>query len=33
LQIRVIFEPFMWKRSDSSTVCDENSEERFDKLQ
>ncbi|XP_004515432.1 protoporphyrinogen oxidase 2 [Cicer arietinum] len=26
-KIRVIFEPFMWKRSDSSTVCDENSEE------
>ncbi|TKY63095.1 Protoporphyrinogen oxidase [Spatholobus suberectus] len=26
-KIQVIFEPFMWKRSDPSNVCDENSEE------
>ncbi|KAL9331237.1 hypothetical protein ACSQ67_000847 [Phaseolus vulgaris] len=27
LQIQVIFEPFLWKRSAPSNVCDENSEE------
>ncbi|XP_061342951.1 protoporphyrinogen oxidase 2 isoform X2 [Gastrolobium bilobum] len=26
-KIQVIFEPFMWKRSDPSNVCDENSQE------
>ncbi|KAL2320270.1 hypothetical protein Fmac_029239 [Flemingia macrophylla] len=26
-KIQIIFEPFMWKRSDPSGVCDENSEE------
>jgi len=33
LQIQVIFEPFLWKRSAPSNVCDENSEERFNKPQ
>lgn len=33
LQIQVIFEPFMWKQSNSSSVYDENSEERFNKPQ